>query len=82
MKGEIVTKNNCKVGDKIMYTEEYLRRNIFYRELMKDYNIIYLKIKSKSDSDIIVNLVTYKGMVHNIFHHRIMEKTNKFYFYE
>ena len=46
MNNKIVTVDNCKVGDKIIYSEKYLRDNRYYKEIVQAYNIIYLKIKS------------------------------------
>lgn len=82
MNGEIVTEHNCKVGDKIIYSEKYLRDNRYYKEIVQEYNIVYLKIKSKNNSDIHVNLIDYKGIIHNTFYHRIIEGISKFCFYE
>ncbi len=80
MKGKIVTIDNCKVGDKIMYTKEFLDNSPFYRKAVKEYNIVYLKIIEITKFSIRIKLTDYKGLEKLNFTHGI--EINKFYFYE
>lgn len=80
MKGEIVTKNNCKVGDKIMYTEKWLEDNNGYVKYIKRNDIVYLIIKSKDYDILDVDTINYKGIIIDSgFRHRINSYIFNFY---
>lgn len=80
MKGKIVTLDNCKVGDTIMYTKEFLDSGPFYKKIVEDSNTVYLKIIKIQKYTIKVKLIDYKGIVRFNFTHIFEE--DKFYFYE
>lgn len=82
MSNKIVTFDNCKVGDKVFYTESFLLMLSDYRRYMKDYAIVYLKIVTKNlDNIVVLELYDYKGRkIYPNFTHRIKE--DLFVFYE
>lgn len=82
MSNKIVTFDNCKVGDKVFYTESYLLTHSDYRNYMKQYAIVYLKIVTKNLYNIVVlELYDYKGRkIYPNFNHSIKE--DLFVFYE
>lgn len=81
MNNKIVTVENCKVGDKIMYTNKWLGDNPGYVKYIKRNNVVYLIIKSKSNYTLEVDTINYKGIiVDECFRHSIRE--DLFVFYE
>ncbi len=82
MSNKIVTFDNCKVGDKVFYTESYLLTHGDYRKYMKQYAIVYLKIVAKNlNYGVELELYDYKGKkIYSNFNHRIKE--DLFVFYE
>lgn len=81
MNNKIVTVDNCKVGDKIMYTKKWLEDNPGYVKYIKRNNVVYLIIKLKSHYTLEVDTINYKGIiVDECFRHSIIE--NLFVFYE
>ncbi len=63
MSNKIVTFYNCKIGDKVIYTEPFLKNHSPHLHYIVKNNVVYLIIIKVYENSITTNWVDYKGVV-------------------
>lgn len=63
MSNKIVTKGNVKVGDKVIYTEAFLKIHRSYLNFILRNGILYHIVTEVYSKSISTNWVNYKGIV-------------------